>query len=75
MYCDEIRGIFPLLIFPDESIKINDKKMASINFHPIWALSTKAESESGYVNLIYRGNIYLAKEYQFYPEIEEDNND
>ena len=68
MYCDDIRGIFPLLIFPDESIKNNEKKLAPINYHPIWALSSKDESESEYVNLIYRGNIYIAKKYHFYTE-------
>lgn len=71
MYCDDIRGIFPLLIFPDEFIKDNKKKMAPVNFHPIWALSAKGESNSDNINLIYRGNIYIAREYQFYPEIEE----
>lgn len=71
MYCDEIRGIFPLLIFPEESIKSDDKIMTPINFHPIWFLSTEGEIESEYVNLIYEGKVYFAKKYQFYSEKDE----
>jgi len=73
MYCDEIRGIFPLLIFPDESIKNNDKIMRPINFHPIWFLNTEGEADSEHIDLSYNGKIYFAKKYQMFSEIEEGN--
>ncbi|MFX1456071.1 MAG: hypothetical protein ACFFDB_11920 [Promethearchaeota archaeon] len=65
MYYDNLRGILPLLIVPDESVKQNNKAMKPIYYHPIWTLSNKDESESEYINLIYRGNIYIAKKYSF----------
>lgn len=71
MYCDEIRGIFPLLIFPDESIKNNDRIMRPINFHPIWFLNTEGETDSEHVDLIYNGKIYFAKKFQIFSEIKE----
>jgi len=71
MYCDKIRGKFPLLIFPDKSIKNDEKIMLPINFHPIWFLSTEGEIESKYINLIYKEKIYFAKKFQFYSKLEE----
>ncbi|MFW9896325.1 MAG: hypothetical protein ACFFD7_11015 [Candidatus Thorarchaeota archaeon] len=65
MYYDNLRGILPLLIFPDESVKRDNKAMKPIYYHPIWTLSNKDESEFEYINLIYRGNIYIAKKYYF----------
>lgn len=70
MYCDEIRGIFPLLIFPDEKVKNNEILMRPIYYHPIWFLDAKGDDSTGYIDLIYKGRIYSAKKFQVLPEVE-----
>ncbi|MBY8989538.1 MAG: hypothetical protein KGD58_02195 [Candidatus Lokiarchaeota archaeon] len=69
MYCDEVRGIFPLLIFPDESIKNSEYLMRPINFHPIWFLDTERETDSEHVDLTYNGKIYFAKKFRIVSEV------
>ncbi|MFX1279165.1 MAG: hypothetical protein ACFFA3_07090 [Promethearchaeota archaeon] len=66
MYCDESRGIIPLLIFPDEYIKNSERLMRPINFHPIWFLDSAGERCSENIHLIYKGNIYSAKKFQIF---------
>ena len=68
MYCDEVRGIFPLLIFPDESMKNSEHLMRLINFHPIWFLDAEGERDSEHVDLIYNGKIYFAKKFHIFSE-------
>ncbi|MFX1389994.1 MAG: hypothetical protein ACFE9Z_08035 [Promethearchaeota archaeon] len=68
MYCDEIRGIFPLLIYPDDRIKNSDFLMRPINFHPIWFLDTAEDTYMEYVDLIYKGKVYSAKKFHIFSE-------
>jgi hypothetical protein len=64
-----IEEIFPLLIFPDETIKNSEHLMRPINFHPIWFLETGRKTDSEHVDLIYKGNVYSAKKFQIFSEV------
>jgi len=64
MYFDELKGNIPLLIYPDESIKRNSKKMRPIKYHPIWFLDTNIQNEFDHVDLIYNRKVYLARKFQ-----------
>ena len=68
MYCDESRGIIPLLIFPDEYIKNSEQLMRPINFHPIWFLETERKANLEHVDLIYKEKAYSAIKIQIFPE-------
>ena len=46
LFYDEIRGHIPLLICSDESIKDDEEKMRSINYHSIWFLNKKEDADS-----------------------------
>lgn len=61
IYFDEINGYIPLLIFPDDFIKNDEKLMRPIKFHPIWFLNAKDQKDSEQINLIYDGKVYFAK--------------
>lgn len=73
MYRDELNGILPLLIFPDESVKQDNNTMKPIYYHPIWNFSIDDTKKAEGVNLIYRKNVYCAKNYLVYCEAIEES--
>jgi len=64
MYFDEIMGIIPLLIFPDDSIKNDENLMRPIKYHPIWFLKSQECTKSENIDLIYNGKVYSGKKYK-----------
>lgn len=60
-YVNDIRGRVPLLIFPNDNIKIDSGKMRPINIHSIWHLRKQEKVRFEHIGLIYRNKIYLAK--------------
>ena len=63
LYFDDTRGNMPLLIYPDENIKNDPKKMQPINIHTIWFFDMKDQAMMDYVDLEYHGNIYFARKF------------
>ena len=61
LYSDEVNGLIPILIFSNDFIKMNEKQILPIKFHPILLLDSKKEKEFQQINLIYNGKIYCAK--------------
>ncbi len=64
MHFDEAYGNIPLLIFPDESIKDNEKLVRLLKYHPIWFLESEDQVNDEHIDLIYDGKAYLARKYQ-----------
>jgi len=64
IYFNEILGQIPLLIFPEDSIKVNEEKMRPVKFHPIWFLDGKDQNGFRHINLVYEGKVYFAKKFQ-----------
>lgn len=61
MHFDEINGNVPLLFFPDESIRNNEKFM---DFFKCWFLDSEDNIDDKYISLNCDGKIYLARAYR-----------
>jgi hypothetical protein len=75
MHFDEANGNIPLLIFPDESIKHNEKIINFLKAHPIWFLDLEEQRNSEPTSIIHEDNIYLAKKFRMLSEIDKKYSD
>ncbi len=63
LYFDEEKGQVPLIVHPDESIKLDPDKMRPINIHSIWFLDIKDQTALDHVDLEYSEKTYFAKKF------------
>ena len=63
LYFDDNRGHIALLIYPDDNIKNDPRKMRPIEIHTIWYVDMKDQAVMDYVDLEYHGNIYFARKF------------
>ncbi|MHA2006113.1 MAG: hypothetical protein ACXABO_01670 [Promethearchaeota archaeon] len=60
LYFDEKKGQIPLLIYPNDKLRINEKYMRPIHFHPVWFLETE---ELDHVDMEYKGYTFFGKKF------------
>jgi hypothetical protein len=60
LYFDEKKGQVPLLMYPDDRLRIDKRYMRPINFHPVWFLETE---ELDHIDLEYKGYAFFGKKF------------
>ena len=61
MHFDEINGNIPILIYPDELIKRNERLMHLDKFRPICFLDLENQIENEHVSIVYNEKVYFIK--------------
>ncbi len=60
MFFDEKRGQVPLLMYPDDRLRVDKRYMRPINYHPVWFLET---DELDHIDLEYKGYTFFGKKF------------
>ena len=60
LYFDEKKGQIPLLMYPDDRLRIDKRYMRPINYHPVWFLETE---ELDHIDLEYKGYTFFGKKF------------
>ena len=61
LYFDEKKGQVPLLMYPDDRLRVDKRYMRPINFHPVWFLETE---ELDHIDLEYKGYAFFGKKFK-----------
>ena len=60
---NEIDGLIPLLIFPDNSLLEDTERMKVLNTHYIWRISLSDQRLLDYIELTYKDKVFYARKF------------
>ena len=65
LYFDEKKGQIPLLMYPNDRFRNDNRYMRPINYHPVWFLETE---DLDHIDLEYKGYAFLEKNFRQNPK-------
>ena len=60
LYFDEKKGQIPLLMYPNDTFRNDNRYMRPINYHPVWFLETE---DLDHIDLEYKGYAFFGKKF------------